>query len=526
MTLPLKTTWSKKIYIYLLFVVLHLFLMNVNTAEWGDTYRILRASEFIRNDFSYPLDEKRPPLFSLILAVRPSGVDQVMWGRGVMFVTSLVIFCLFDKLTDLVFKKEKIKNISLLLFALNPVFLYWSLRVYADTFFALLVVASFFLLKSWEKKLDMKKIVVLGLLSGLSILTRFEGYVLFISMLVGVLYSNESLYIRPKKFLKLLGAKSKNLVILGLTTFISVLPYLAFRNPLTSQYFSEPERRVYDFKMIWAYLISLLYIFGFVYGFFFLFKKPNVVIDFLKKNAGILTFLIIEAVLILLWPAAIPRLFVPIIPFLILLFMISFDSFIDSGKPLEFKDYIFLGFLLGFYVSSQYFLRLQFLILNVEILAFLIVIQLVMIFFLYKKSYFIFLYLSLVSCFVWAFSTIYLHKDIYTAVRSASMYARENINGNISFNDTTSISDWYINYADPASTISGFFYPLNLDDSVSYQKLLEYKITHLLVTNEDSVSVSPEVKRKSYLKLIKDFRYNIGSRPFYAEIYEFTGGLK
>lgn len=526
MTLPLKITWSKKVYIYIFFIAVHLFLMNINTAEWGDTYRILRASEFIRTDLSYPLDEKRPPLFSLILAIRPSGVDQVLWGRGVMLITSFAIFYIFDKFIDLIFKKEKIKNISLLFFALNPVFLYWSLRVYADTLFALLVLISFYYLKVHGKSLKVKNVIVLGLLSGLSVLTRFEGYILFVSVLIGVLYSKETLDLRPKKVMKVLKSEFKNLVILGLTTFIYAFPYLAFRNPLTSQYFSEPVRRTYDLKMVWAYLVSLLYIFGFVYGFFFLFSKFKPVIDFLKKNAGILAFLVIELILILLWPAAIPRLFVTTIPFLIMLFMMSFDNFTDSKSTLCFRDYIILGFLLGFYVSSQYFLRLQFLILNTKVFVFLVLLQLVMVFLLYKKKYFMFIYLCLASSAVWAFSTIYLHRNIYTAIKEASLYVRQNVEGTVGFNDTTSVSDWYINYANPGPEVYGFFYPLNLDNSVNYQKLLDDKITHLLVTNEDSASVSPEIERKSYLRLIKDFRYNIGSKQFYAQIYEFTGGFR
>ena len=75
----------KKFYIYVLFVLLHLLLLNVNTAEWGDSYRILRASEYIR-DGSYPQDEKRPPLFSFVLALRPENVDAVLWGRVVLFL--------------------------------------------------------------------------------------------------------------------------------------------------------------------------------------------------------------------------------------------------------------------------------------------------------------------------------------------------------------------------------------------------------------------------------------------------------
>src|SRR3972149_10611486 len=73
---------------YVLFILVHFFLLNVNTAEWGDSYRILRASEFIR-DGSYPEDEKRPPLYSLVLAARPAAADPVLWARGFMLLAGL-----------------------------------------------------------------------------------------------------------------------------------------------------------------------------------------------------------------------------------------------------------------------------------------------------------------------------------------------------------------------------------------------------------------------------------------------------
>ena len=87
MTLRSKTIF--KYLPYVLFILVHFFLLNVNTAEWGDSYRILRASEFMR-DGSYPEDEKRPPLYSLVLAVRRVAVDPVSWARGFMFVVIAV----------------------------------------------------------------------------------------------------------------------------------------------------------------------------------------------------------------------------------------------------------------------------------------------------------------------------------------------------------------------------------------------------------------------------------------------------
>jgi len=123
MNLPRKTISFKnipaKFYAYLLFIVLHVALFNVNAAEWGDSYRILRASEYIRQG-SYPSDEKRPPLFSALTAIRPNSVDPVVWGRVVVFIFSFLSLIVFDKLTQIYIKNEKYRFVSLILFILRP----------------------------------------------------------------------------------------------------------------------------------------------------------------------------------------------------------------------------------------------------------------------------------------------------------------------------------------------------------------------------------------------------------------------
>ena len=139
----LKNTISNRIIIiFLVFFALHVCLININYAEWGDSYRILRASEFIRKG-SYPQDEKRAPLYSLVLALRPSQVDQVIWGRVVMLVISSVILGVFYLLLGEFKLDKRTKELALWMAALNPVFLYWSIRIMADVPFTLLVLMVF-----------------------------------------------------------------------------------------------------------------------------------------------------------------------------------------------------------------------------------------------------------------------------------------------------------------------------------------------------------------------------------------------
>jgi len=542
MNLPRKTISFKnipaKFYAYLLFIVLHIALFNVNTAEWGDSYRILRASEYIRRGI-YPSDEKRPPLFSALAAVRPNSVDPVVWGKVVVFVFSILALIIFDKLTQIYIKDEKYRVISLILFIFNPVYLYWSIRVMADVPFSFFVLLTFYLLSKYYENLkqkeagkdykinNFKSLILMGIVCGLSILTRFEGYLLFLSVFIGVIFSQYEIFfkkIKIKELFYLIKKNRKKAIVLGLTTLITILPWLLYRNPLESEYFEEPSRRTYNFNTIWIYFSSILYIFGFTPAFFFIIKSSKNALDFLNRNIGITTFIIVELLLILVWPAAIPRLFVPLIPFFVIILTISLESYFknyNSGKKVDLLSLTGPIFLLFFYVLSQYFLKLQFLVPVKVAFATIVLIQIFLLFSLYSGKVKVFFYLVLVSITFWSMSVIFNHKDIYTAIKSAGIYARDNLDGKIVFNDTTSIADWYINYSYPQKDLIGEKWDFSDKKRLSYEYLLENDVSYVLVTNEDNLSFNLDMKNFRHLKLIQSFRYNIGSKEFFASIFEF-----
>ena len=527
-----------KFYAYLLFIVLHVALFNVNTAEWGDSYRILRASEYIRKGI-YPSDEKRPPLFSALTAVRPDSVDPVVWGRVVVFIFSFLSLVVFDKLTQIYIKNKKYRFVSLILFILNPVYLYWSIRVMADVPFSFFVLLAFYLLSKYYESLkqketdkdykinNFKSIIFMGIVCGLSILTRFEGYLLFLSVFIGVIFSQYEIFfkkIKIKELFYLIKKNWKKAIVLGLTTLITILPWLLYRNPLESEYFEEPSRRTYNFNTIWIYLSSILYIFGFTSAFFFIIKSSKNVLDFLNRNISITTFIIIELLLILVWPAAIPRLFLPLIPFFVLILTISLESYFknyNNGKKVDLLSLIGPIFLLFFYISSQYFLKLQFLVPVKVAFATIVLIQIFSLLSFYFGKVKMFFYLVLVSITFWSISAIFNHKDIYTAIKSAGIYARDNLDGKIVFNDTTSIADWYINYSYPQKDLIGEKWDFSDKKRLNYEYLLENDVSYVLVTNEDNSSFNLNMKNFKHLKLIQSFRYNIGSKEFFASIFEF-----
>jgi len=524
---------SVKLLIYVFFIVLHIFLFNINAAEWGDSYKILKAAEYIKR-LDYPKNEKRPPLFSIILATRPQPVDAVVWGRVVMLAFSLTSFFCFDKLVSQYIKKDKYQNISLILFTLNPVYLYWSIRIMSDIPFSFFVILTFYLLSRWKGALSVSRSILLGFILGLAILTRFEGYILLFSVMVGMIFMESGLklsFFLPRVFFRELWYKLKYLVPLGLTTLIVILPYWLFRSPIDSKYLDEQEYRSFDFSLLWIYFVSLLYILGFIPFFYFVIKdifshkSSGSVIIFLRENVGISVFLLLECILILWWPAAVPRLFVAVVPFFIIVFVRSYEDFETQDTKLSLLDILALSFLLLFYGVSQYYMRLQFLLPVKTVFVAVFLMQLVVIVSIIKKKSNIMLIFGLLSIFIWSLATIWLHRYLYLSIRDAAKYAAYNLSGKVIYNDVSSISDWYITQSGINKNIKGDFHAvLNLDD-INYKILRKKNPDYLILTNEYNPYINFGIERRPYLTLVKEFKYNINGKVFFSDILKFNKEL-
>jgi hypothetical protein len=497
--------------IFWLFLLVHLILINVNYAEWGDTYRILRASEFIR-EFNYPKDEKRPPLFSFFLTIRPENIDQIAWGRVEMFVFSLFSFVTYFYLLNELKLENKTKNLSLLLFTLNPVFLYWSLRIYADVPFTLLALLFFFLVTKWQSTSEPRKLFLIGVVTGLAILTRYEGYLLAASYVLALLAKKEEDY--PNKLRKVL--------IFGFAVLMIVAPWLLYKNPLKSKYLSEPEGRAYDLRMVIIYFTSLIYLFGFTSAFYFLMKKTKKIKDFLVTNRVIAIFLALELLLALLWPAAIPRLFVPTIPFLIILLAKSINDYFDVKEKPALSDLLVLGGLLVLYLLMQYWLRLQFLILLKPLLLIAIVIQFAVIGAIFFNNYSFFKITMTASLLIWSLASIWLHKDIFRAVVDANLYVVDHLQGKIAYNDVSSVSDWYLNRRRKNNGIVGTYLNMDAREGRSAQNLRENAVDYVMITNEHNPTLEFSPEETNYLEEIKEFRYTIRGTEFFTKILKFT----
>jgi hypothetical protein len=494
--------------IFSMFLILHLVFLNINAAEWGDSYRILRASQYIQN-LDYPADEKRPPLFSALLALRPERTDPILWGRLFMFALSLASFVLFNELAKLYLTQRSSRMIALILFTLNPVFFYWSLRIYADVLFAFIAMLSFYFLKKWDGKLSAGKIVVLGFIAALAVLTRFEGYILLGSIGLGLL----------------LQKNWKAAVFYGLSALLFLFPYLLYRNPLTSSYLEEPGGRTYDIVMLLTYLASLLFIFGFTAAFAFIGKAYKKVWVFFRENLPLGIFISMELLLIMAWPAAVPRLFVAILPFLTLILGFSIRDFTTGTLSREEKR-VFLAstvLFLGLYAILQYFLKLQFLIVLRPVFALILLVQAAMAVFLYFDKIKAFFALTLVSMTIWTAGTVWVHKDIYKSIKEASEYAYQNLDGDVYYNDIHSVSDWYLNELDPNDGVEGFYCSIeSSEDCLEAPNYSDDQKDYFIITNEHDPFLTEEIASYKGFKQLKKFSYTIGRTQFFSIVVEAT----
>lgn len=486
--------------VFALFLLIHVLFFNINAAEWGDSYRILRAAEFLRY-FAYPTDEKRPPFFSLFLALRPYFLDQLFWGKLAVLFFSIGSFLVFYKLVGLYIKKERYKILALLLFTFNPVFLYWSFRIMTDVVFSFFVLCALYLYSKNFGKFSYSQLICLSFITVLSILTRFEGYILFGSLGLALLVKKNI----------------KNVLSYSLSFALFLLPYFIFRNPLDSGYFEESARRTYDINTLIIYLTSLVGILGFVSAFYFVYNSRKIVFKFLRNNIHISAFLTAEFVLVLAWPAAIPRLFMPIIPFLILIFVISIDDFF-SRPTASFISFNLV--LLGFYGLFQQYYKLQFLIPNRYLFIAIISIQVLILFTAYQKHFLGFMCLLIASTVVWSVFTIWIHRNVFKVIAEASIYAQKNLKGRVAYNDVSGVADWYLNQKDKNDGVDGFYYDVVKKGNSDIDKLEKKSVNYILVTNEHNTDLTFSTYNRGYLKQIAEFKYKINGKVFFTNIYE------
>ena len=394
---------------------------------------------------------------------------------------------------------------ALLLFTFNPIFLYWSLRVMTDVIFSFFVLASLYYFSKNSKSLSNFQPILLALLVYLSVLTRFEGYILLVSLGLAFLVRKDV----------------KKTAVFVLTFVTLMVPYFIFKNPLNSKYFDEAVNRTYDVNTFAIYAVSVVSLFGFIPAVYFMCSSKAILIKFLKNNVHIASFVLAELLLILAWPAAIPRLFMPIIPLGILVLVFGVEDFFEAGDFRNSLNFLIISAcFLMFYAFAQYHYKLQFLVPNALFFIVIVLLQIFIIFFSYKRNFGLFAPFLIISVFAWSVFTVWSHKDVFRTITEASDYAQRNLKGRVAHNDVSSVADWYLNQKNKNDQVEGVYYDAIKRGNSDLDKLVENKFDYLLITNEHNTDLTFNTYNRSYLEQIADFKYRINGKVFFASIYE------
>jgi len=332
------------LYFFIFYFLFRILILNFNSAEWGDSYRILRATSFLETG-EYPENEKRPPFFSVVLLLGNFFGGEVVGGRVVMVGISILILFFFNLLIKEVFSKiEDLKRVFiLLLLGLNPLYLYWSMRIYADSLFLLITLILFYCFYRFQKYWWNQ--VLLAFISVIGVYTRFEGYILIATVLTyfGLMFLVQKNLLYLQKIF-LFGFFS----LIFLTALIN-FDFFHYQNPLTSSYFEEAESRSFQFRELGPTFLQLIFVTAGIIGAVITGWEWKKLLNFFHSHPIISIYTTVFILLSAFWFPAVPRLFLQILPFLILGFFVCLENFIKEDLKYKFKrNFILLSILLFF----------------------------------------------------------------------------------------------------------------------------------------------------------------------------------
>lgn len=451
----------------LAFVVLRILLFNFNVAEWGDSYSIIRAAESLRTTFTYPIDEKRLPLFSALIALNPLPIPLMSWAKVLQGLLTFGVLFLTYRLARKILRNQNYLYAILasVLTALTPIFLYWSIRVVSEVLLTFLVLLTFDLFYSFvifpsdrpsSPTVKAWQLVVLGFVSGLAAMSRYEGFFLVIAIAVGLIAGEARLSKGRLSLKRALEKAWPSILIFGSTVLLVSSPwlirnFLLFGNPIHSSYFGEPATYDYNLKIFATFFSALAFLFGFPPAFYFVVGGVSRAVRSVRQDLGnlpLLVFVSLDLLLIFVWPAGVPRLFLPTIP----IFMIWL---VAGLSRVDFKDRRRLLFpLLGLTVAYplvQLYVRLYPLVLSRAgmILICGTALFFVVLIWLFGRGRPIkaaLISLMIISQLISAFVIIGNHRLLFSPTLQAAKFASSQ-GGLVGYSDETGVSAWYLGAA-------------------------------------------------------------------------------
>ena len=557
------------------FIALRLTLFNFNAAEWGDSYHILRSARDITK-LTYSLEEKRLPGLPALMAPFLFIFEPVTAGRIVAALATLAVLILSYKLSQKLFPKSNWHLWVPIFLCISPVFLYWSIRVMTIVPFTALVLLAFYIferagqgpaatgfrvqptrdglpasgglnpfggpLGSPMGSNPLKNFVEgwtplgLGVVLGLACLTRYEGFLLLPGFFL--------FYVLKKRW--------RELFTVFIPWAVVTLPWfvwskLIVKGPTGAAYFKEAMTfNLFDWGRFWFWGLSVLFLFVFPPFFAFVIKGFKGRLEVVKGD-GIYclpfgSFLVLEAALAFFWTPSVPRILIPVMPFLLMLFLEGVDGMSEpefprarllglssgEGKSLALGPQsqalflrtpwlIFFLALFLLYILGQYHQRAYFLVLSRGGMGLVLGFSGLALLSLmggrwlrWKRGLRRLFYISLVVVLaVSSFVIVGNQRKIYATVREVSEQAAQ-FDGKTAYSDETGVSWWYLTRLND----KGVYFPqkTKLSSEEQWQWLRENTVKYVLWTNE--------FNRGSTLSILDDPEYEDRFEPILDEEVE------
>jgi len=482
--------------VILLIIISRSLFINYNFAEWGDSYHYIKAGEYITK-FSYPKEEKRLPLYPLVISLGSLTPNPIVFARYINFIIFVLSILLTYDISYRVFKSQTASFLTVLILAFNPLFFYWSLRIMAINLLALLVIVSVWIKVRLRSKY---KYLVLGLLSGLAFLTRFDGLLLFFSFAFVLLYK--------RRFLDLVKLSSASLVTVSPWLLRNQIMFGSFYK---SNYFSELSQFSYGLTDAMVWLATVLFLFCAPYIWSFLTKKVSIKL----VDPVWITYFLLIIILNFLWPAAVPRLFVPVLP-IISVSIVGLLLIVNLEKK-EVKKGLFL--ILAFFVLRS-LVRRPFLLFGKFGLLFVLFFNLISLFWAslnFKITKIFAVLVLLMAQFIVLYSVLKLHKNVGRTVLEASNYALSK-KGLIAYSDETGVTQYYLN------NDRGLRFNQSLSAKDQYNWVKENKVLYIVETSErnegEALDFFNDIGYSNKVSVVFESKSNVGDTAIWSRVYK------
>lgn len=487
--------------------LIRVFFLSVNAVEVGDSYNLLSAAEALRQ-FSYPLAEKRLPLFPFLLALNTHS-DMVLWGRLLALSLSgmtigVALFCARR------FSFSTTQRLSVLcLICTQPVYAYWSGRIMTDVLFGFLLLCLGFVL-STTRVVTVSTAFQSGVLVGLLMLTRYEGFLLL-----------------PVVFLLLqrwgdLRAAVLSLLPAGLLFVPWVLrSLLLFGSPFSTAYTSEVASTLPSPQALVENGAYLLFLFG-PFTALLLYRGVQRLWRFQPRYVFFsLGYLLCLLPVVLLWAAAMPRLLFSLIPL--------FSPIVVAGLEgaTTWRQRALMAVSLCIMSVVGIFLHMEFL--SGSFATFLLVLLLfcgwfaILLATSYRQAWFsiVLVVIISVSQALVAGAVMYRAQMRGSTTLSAVQFATNLPEGTIGFADETGISSWYLR-------TRGKYWSADTGYVEAMNWMREEHIRYLVLTNEHAEEgatflVVYDIEEKDKFKRLARFERHERVDPLNWVIFRMLG---